>query len=326
VRRFYDGFTIVDLGFRGAMGRGRHCAKSGGALVSLLNMKPAPFEYHAPRTIAETICLLAELENAKILAGGQSLVPMMNFRYVAVDHLIDIAKVDGLSGIDVSNGKMRVGAMTRQHELEFSQDVAKYSPLLIEALRYVGHRQTRNWGTIGGSLAHADPAAEQPTVCAAYDAVVEIVSKHGSRRLPFKEFAVGFMTTAVRPEELVVAIEFPLWPPGHGFSFQEFARRHGDFAIAGAASLVEVGPDRTVRRASVALCGVADTPIRVGDAEDMLVGKELNTTTARAAAQATNSVEALSDVHASANYRRHLAKVLTFRSLRAAAARCGLPF
>jgi aerobic carbon-monoxide dehydrogenase medium subunit len=289
-------------------------------------MKPAPFEYHAPRTIAEATGLLAELKNAKILAGGQSLVPMMNFRYVAVDHLIDIAKVEGLSGIAVADGKMRVGAMTRQRELEFSQDVANYSPLLTEALRYVGHRQTRNWGTIGGSLAHADPAAEQPTVCAAYDAVVEILSKRGSRRVPFKEFALGFMTTAVEPDELIVAIEFPLWPPGHGFSFQEFARRHGDFAIAGVASLVEVGPDRTVRRASVALCGVASAPIRVAEAEDMLVGHELSAITARAAARATKAVEALSDVHASANYRHHLAEVLAFRSIRAAAAHCGLPF
>jgi aerobic carbon-monoxide dehydrogenase medium subunit len=289
-------------------------------------MKPAPFEYHAPRTISEATGLLAELENAKILAGGQSLVPMMNFRYVAVDHLIDIAKVEGLSGVAVANGKMRVGAMTRQRELEFSQDVANYCPLLTEALRYVGHRQTRNWGTIGGSLAHADPAAEQPTVCAACDAVVEIASKRGSRRVPFKEFGIGFMTTAVQPDELIVAIEFPLWPPGHGFSFQEFARRYGDFAIAGAASLIEVAPDRTVLRASVALCGVANTPIRVGGAEDKLVGNALSAITLRAAARATNSVEPLSDVHASANYRRHLAEVLTFRSLRAAAARCGLPF
>jgi aerobic carbon-monoxide dehydrogenase medium subunit len=289
-------------------------------------MKPAPFEYHAPRTIAEATGLLAELENAKVLAGGQSLVPMMNFRYVAVDHLIDIAKIEGLSGIAVANGKMRVGAMTRQRDLEFSRDVAIRSPLLTEALRYVGHRQTRNWGTIGGSLAHADPAAEQPTVCAACDAVVEIVSERGSRRVPFKEFAIGFMTTAVQPDELIVAVEFPLWRPGHGFSFQEFARRRGDFAIAGAASLIEVAPDRTVRRASVALCGVANIPVRVGDAEDMLVGKELSATAARAAARATNSVEPLSDIHASANYRRHLAEVLTFRSLRAAAARCGLPF
>jgi aerobic carbon-monoxide dehydrogenase medium subunit len=324
VARFHDGSTIIELVCREAFGQ--HWAQSGGEPDSPLNMKPAPFEYHAPRTIAEATGLLAELENAKILAGGQSLVPMMNFRYIAVDHLIDIAKVQGLAGIVMANGKMRVGAMTRQRELEFSQDVAHYCPLLTEALRYVGHRQTRNWGTIGGSLAHADPAAEQPAVCAACDAVVEIVSKRGSRRVPFKEFGVGFMTTTVQPDELIVAIEFPLWPPGHGFSFREFARRHGDFAIAGAASLVAVGPDRTVRRASVALCGIAKTPTRVGEAEDMLVGKELSGITARAAARATNSIEPLSDVHASANYRRHLAEVLTFRSLRASAARCGLPF
>jgi aerobic carbon-monoxide dehydrogenase medium subunit len=293
---------------------------------SLFTMKPAPFEYHAPRTIAEATGLLAELQNAKILAGGQSLVPMMNFRYVIVDHLIDIAKVEGLSGIAVANGRMRVGAMTRQRELELSQEVAAHCPLLTEALRHVGHRQTRNWGTIGGSLAHADPAAEQPTVCAAHDAVVEIVSKRGSRQVLFREFGLGFMTTTLQPDELIAAIEFPLWPPGHGFGFQEFARRHGDFAIAGAASLIEVAPNDTVQRASVTLCGVANAPVRVAEAEEVLVGRTLTAVTAHAAAKATNSVEPLSDVHASGNYRRHLAEVLTFRSLRQAAVRCGSPF
>jgi len=291
-----------------------------------LNMKPAPFEYHAPRTIAEATALLAQLKNAKILAGGQSLVPMMNFRYVIVDHLIDLAKVEGLSGIVVSKGKMRVGAMTRQRELEFSQDVANHCPLLTEALRHVGHRQTRNWGTIGGSLAHADPAAEQPAVCAAHDAIVEIVSTRGSRKVPFQEFGLGFMTTAVQPDELIAAVEFPLWPQGHSFSFQEFARRPGDFAIAGAASLIELAPNGSVQRASVTLCGVANTPVRVGEAEDVLVGRELNAITARAAARSTCGVEPISDVHAKANYRAHLAEVLTFRSLRAAATRSGSPF
>lgn len=286
-------------------------------------MKPAPFDYYAPRSIEEAAGLLASLDNAKVLAGGQSLVPMMNFRYVIVDHIVDLAKVEGLAGIKLSGATLRIGAMTRQRDLEFSAEIAQHCPLLREALFHVGHRQTRNRGTIGGSLAHADPAAEQPTVCAAHDAVIEITSTRGTRRVPFAEFAVAFMTTAVEPDEIVTAIEIPLWPAGHGYSFHEYARRRGDFAIVGAAALLDLAADRMVRRASLTLCGVGTGPLRMNEAERMLTGQRFDRSTAQAAAATAKRITPVSDIHASADYRRHLAEVLAFRALRDAAARCG---
>jgi carbon-monoxide dehydrogenase medium subunit len=286
-------------------------------------MKPAPFTYHAPRSIEEAAALVASLENAKVLAGGQSLVPMMNFRYVIVDHIVDLARIGGLAGISVDGGKMRIGAMTRQRDLEFSSEVAQHCPLLREALRHVGHRQTRNRGTIGGSLAHADPAAEQPAVCAAHDAVIGIASTGGTRRVPFAEFTTGFMTTAVEPNEIITAVEIPLWPAGHGYGFHEYARRQGDFAIVGAAALLELAADRTVRRAAIALCGVANGPVRLTAAEQLLTGKPFDRAAAHAAAAAAETIATIGDIHASADYRRHLAEVLVFRALRDAAARCG---
>jgi carbon-monoxide dehydrogenase medium subunit len=288
-------------------------------------MKPAPFDYHAPRTLDEATSLMATLDNAKLLAGGQSLVPMMNFRYVIADHIVDLAKIAGLAGISTADGKMRIGAMTRQRELEFSSEVAERCPLLTEALAHVGHRQTRNRGTIGGSLSHADPAAELPAICAVHDATIEIASLRGTRKIPFNEFALTFMTTSVEPDEIVTGIEFALWPQGHGYGFQEFARRRGDFAIAGAAVLVELNADKTVKRASIVLCGVATVPMRITAAEAALVGKPLDASAARAAAAATGTLTAISDIHASADYRLHLARVLVFRALRDAAMRCGSP-
>jgi carbon-monoxide dehydrogenase medium subunit len=287
-------------------------------------MKPAPFDYHIPRSIEETAGLLASLDNAKVLAGGQSLVPMMNFRYVIVDHLIDLAKVEGLAGITVSGNILRIGAMTRQRDLEFSPQIAQHCPLMRAALAHVGHRQTRNRGTIGGSLAHADPAAELPTVCAAHDSTIEIVSARGSRRVPFAEFPVAFMTTAAEPDEFVTAVEIPLWPAGHGHSFHEYARRHGDFAIVGAAALIDLDADRTVRRASLTLCGVATGPLRMSEAEKLLTGKRLDGDVARAGAATARTLTPISDIHASADYRRHLAEVLAFRALRDAADGCGV--
>ncbi len=214
-------------------------------------MKPASFDYHAPRQLKEAAELLATLPNAKILAGGQSLVPMMNFRYVIVDHLIDLGHVDDLRGIAVIEGRLRIGAMMRQRDLETSPEITRHCPLLAEALRHVGHRQTRNRGTIGGSLAHADPAAELPAVCLAYDAVLHLASIRGLRSVPFREFSLGFMTTALAPDEMIAAVELPIWRLGHGHGFHEFARRHGDFALAGAAALLDIGAGNVVRRAAL---------------------------------------------------------------------------
>ena len=286
-------------------------------------MKPAPFNYHAPASLAEATALLARLDNAKILAGGQSLVPMMNFRYVMADHLVDLAKVEGLAGITMAGGKLRIGAMTRQRELEFSTEIAKHCPLMRAALAHVGHRQTRNRGTIGGSLAHADPAAELPAVCVAHDATVEIAGPRGTRRVPMRVFNQGFMATAIEPDEILVAVEVPIWPAGHGYGFHEFARRHGDFAIAGAAALLEAGGG-IVRRISLTLFGVTATPARMAPVETMLAGKPLDAVILRAAAAETAAVEPIADIHAGADYRRHLAQVLTLRALTDAAKRAGV--
>lgn len=286
-------------------------------------MKPAPFDYHAPRQLKEAAELLARLPNAKILAGGQSLVPMMNFRYVIVDHLIDLGGLDELRGIAVGNELLRIGAMTRQRDLETSPEIAKYCPLMAEALRHVGHRQTRNRGTIGGSLAHADPAAELPAVCAACDATIHVASIRGIRQVPFREFGRGFMATALQPDEMIAAIDLPFWRNSHGHGFHEFARRQGDFAMAGAAALVDVGTDNVVRRASLTLFGVAAAPLRVEAAEARLIGQPLDAGAVRAAAAAAWLVEPISDIHASGEYRRHLAQVLSLRALNDAARRAG---
>jgi aerobic carbon-monoxide dehydrogenase medium subunit len=287
-------------------------------------MKPAPFDYHAPRQLTEATELLAKLPNAKILAGGQSLVPMMNFRYVIADHLIDLGGLQELRGVAVADGRLRIGAMTRQRDLEFSADIAKHCPLMAEALQHVGHRQTRNRGTIGGSLAHADPAAELPAVCAAYDATIHVTSVRGIRELAFREFATGFMTTALQPDEMIAAIDVPIWPTGHGHGFHEFARRHGDFALAGAATLLDVGDDNVVRRAALTLFGVAASPFRVDAAEARLIGRPLDAAAIRTAAAAAWLIEPISDIHASGEYRRHLAQVLSLRALNDAAQRAGM--
>jgi aerobic carbon-monoxide dehydrogenase medium subunit len=287
-------------------------------------MKPAPFEYHAPRQLQEAIELLAKLPNAKILAGGQSLVPMMNFRYMIVDHLVDLGGLDDLRGIAVTDGALRIGAMTCQHDLATSPEVAKHCPLMAEALRHVGHRQTRNRGTIGGSLAHADPAAELPAVCAAYDATIHVASVRGLRQIPIREFVTGFMTTALQSDEMIAAVDLPLWRLGHGYGIHEFARRQGDFAIAGAVGLLEVGANNVVRRSALTLFGVAASPLRVEAAEAQLTGQALDSAAIRAAAAAAWLIEPISDIHAGGEYRRHLAQVLSSRALNDAARRAGV--
>jgi carbon-monoxide dehydrogenase medium subunit len=287
-------------------------------------MKPAPFDYHAPRQLAEAVELLTTLPSAKILAGGQSLVPMMNFRYVIVDHLVDLGGISELRGITIDDGRLRIGAMTRQSDLELSPVIARHCPLMAEALRHIGHRQTRNFGTIGGSLAHADPAAELSAVCAAHDAIVHVASVRGIRPVLFSDFSTGFMTTVLAPDEVIVAIELPTWRTGHGHGFHEFARRHGDFALAGAAALLEVDGGGVVRRAALTLFGVAVNPTRLGAAAETLTGKPLDAGLIRTAAAAAKLIKPIADIHASAEYRRHLAQVLSMRALTDAARRAGV--
>ncbi len=287
-------------------------------------MKPAPFDYHAPRQLKEAAELLAKLPNAKVLAGGQSLVPMMNFRYVIVDHLVDLNGLEELRGIVVGDGRLRIGAMTRQRDIEMSPEIKRLCPLMTEALRHVGHRQTRNRGTIGGSLAHADPAAELPAICAAHDATIHVASVRGIRQIAFHELGSGFMATSLAPDEMIAAIDLQLWRQGHGYGFHEFARRHGDFALAGAAALIDIGPDNIVRRAGLTLFGIGTSPVRVEAAEARLTGQPLDAAAIRAASAAARQIEAIADIHASGDYRRHLAQVLSLRALNDAAKRAGV--
>jgi carbon-monoxide dehydrogenase medium subunit len=284
-------------------------------------MKPAPFEYHAPTSLDEAVALMTTLDNAKVIAGGQSLVAMMNFRYAMPDHLVDLGHIAGLSGLHFEAQTLRIGSMTRQRELEFSVPLANKVPLLKAALAHVGHRQTRNRGTLGGSLAHADPAAELPTACLALDAEIEIAGANGTRVVPMREFTAGFMTTALGYDEILLAVHIRPWPEGHGYSFQEYARRHGDFAVAGAAVLLDANNDGVIERAAVALCGVTDRPIRRNEAEAALVGRHLDDSIIARAASLAGDVEATADIHADATYRRHLARVLTTRALHEASSR-----
>ncbi|GAC1548706.1 MAG: xanthine dehydrogenase family protein subunit M [Beijerinckiaceae bacterium] len=246
------------------------------------------------------------------------MVAMMNFRYAMPDHLVDLGRIPELAGITIEAKSIRLGAMTRQRELEFSAALADVAPLFKAALAYVGHRQTRNRGTLGGSLSHADPAAELPTVCLAYDAEIEIRGSGGSRGVLMRDFVAGFMTTAVGFDELLYAVHLERWPEGHGYSFQEYARRHGDFAITGAVALLDCAADETVRRAAIALCGVGDGPVRRDEAEAILIGKRIDDALIARAAVAAAEIDPIEDIHGTATYRRHLARILTARALREA--------
>ena len=284
-------------------------------------MKPAPFTYHDPSTVAETADLLGRLENHRLLAGGQSLMPMMNFRFVMPDHIVDLNKVSELAGITLDGVKLHIGAMTRQRDLEFSSEVADVFPILQEALHNVGHRQTRNRGTIGGSLCHLDPSAELANVTALYDGVLHARSRRGTRDLPFVEFAAGYMSHSLAPDELLAGIGLTAWPRRHGHAFVEVSRRHGDFAIAAVGVLLELDNGGSIRRAAVALSGLGPIPVRPAALERALVGQRPSHDVLRAAASAAGALEAMSDAYVTTAYRQHLARILTYRALEQAAAR-----
>jgi carbon-monoxide dehydrogenase medium subunit len=286
-------------------------------------MKPPPFRYYDPSTVEEAVGLLGQLENAKLLAGGQSLMPMLNFRYVLPDHLIDLNRIASLSYIREDNGVLELGGMTRQRDIEFSAVVKARFPILHEAILNVGHRQTRNRGTIGGSLCHLDPSAELVTMAAAHDAVVTIAGPNGTREVPFTEFPLGFMTTAVEANEVLTKVRFPRWPSGHGYGFVEFSRRHGDFAIASAAALLETDGNGKIARASLTLGGVSVVPVRMREVEKKLVGETPSEELFRRLCEECRNLDAIEDVHAPASYRQHLAAVMSRRALVAAMGRVG---
>ncbi len=281
-------------------------------------MKPAPFEYHAPESVADAVGLLAEhADEAKPLAGGQSLVPMLALRLTRFEHLVDLNRVGELSGIERSNGTLTIRAMTRQRALEHNDEVAAAVPLLALATPLIGHFQIRNRGTVGGSLAHADPASELPAVALALDAELELASTAGTRRVPASDFFVGTWTTAVADEELLVAAHFPVWEGRAGFAFDEVARRLGDFALTGVACGVELGGDGKITRAAISLLGMGSTPERAREAEAALLGgtppgaPEL----AEIAQLAVRDLEPSDDVHATGHYRKRVGAYLVERTL-----------
>jgi carbon-monoxide dehydrogenase medium subunit len=278
-------------------------------------VKPAPFHYHSPRSKADALHLLATHDDARLLAGGQSLMPMLNFRLATPAHVIDINRVPELAGISVNHDVLTIGAMTRQCDVLASALVRKHAPLLTNALSHVGHQQTRNRGTIGGSLCHLDPSAELVTAAMTMDATLAVESTNGSRRLPMRDWVKGYLATALDMGEMLTRIEFPLWPATHRHAFVEYARRKGDFAIVGVAVLLEVNAHNTITRAALAIGGCAAAPQRPAAVEHALLGQPANAATFKAAARFVSSIEALSDAHVTAEYRLHLARVLTERAL-----------
>jgi carbon-monoxide dehydrogenase medium subunit len=280
-------------------------------------MKLPPFEYRCPKTVQETVELLVEHgDEAKVLAGGQSLLPMLAMRLARPAVLIDINRVAGLSDIRV-NGEVAIGALTRHRTAERSEALASAAPLLAAALRWVGHDAIRTRGTVGGSVAHADPAAEAPTVLRALDGHVVATSVRGQRTIDAESFLQGFLTTSLEPDELVTEVRLPIQPQRTGWSFDEFSRRSGDFALVGAATVVSLGADGMIAAARVALSGVAGVPYRAVSAEASLIGAAPSDAIfAEAAALAAADVDPPSDLHGTAAYRKHLAGVLVRRGLK----------
>jgi aerobic carbon-monoxide dehydrogenase medium subunit len=284
-------------------------------------LKPPPFEHHLPRSLQQAVASLRSLENARVLAGGQSLMPMLNLRLTYPDHLIDLGGIADLAYIHEFADVVRIGAMTTQREIEFSDAVRRTLPLMAEAVLCVGHRQTRNRGTIGGSLCNLDPAAELPLVALAFDATVEVANADGTREVPMAEFAAGYMTPGIEADEIVSEIRFRPWAPGHGYAFDEYVRRKGDFAIVSVAAMIELGGDGRIARASLAMGGVGPVPARVPDAEAMLKGEVPDASLFAHAAQRCEAIQPLEDAFVPPWYRRRLAPVLAERVLLKAAQR-----
>jgi CO/xanthine dehydrogenase FAD-binding subunit len=283
-------------------------------------VKPPPFEYHDPESVAEALSLIAELgEDAKVLAGGQSLVPLLNFRLARPTALVDLNRIGELDTIAADGGSIRIGAMTRQATLERSREVAARIPLLTECVRWIGHSQIRNRGTVGGSIAHADPAAELPLVLTTLEARFELASARGRRSLRGEELFVTHLTTALAPDELLVAIDVDVPPAGTGWAFEEFARRHGDFALGRAAVLLRLDAGGGVETARIGMLAAADTPLRAHAAEQALVGVTVDEATAEETAElAVADVAPTGDIHGGTEYRRGLLRAMVRRALLAA--------
>jgi aerobic carbon-monoxide dehydrogenase medium subunit len=287
-------------------------------------MKSAPFEYHAPTTAEDAVSLLAELgEEAKVLAGGQSLIPMLALRLAVFDHLVDIGRIAELRGIERRGDALWIGAATTDAAVEVSAEVAAVVPLLAEATPFIGHLQIRNRGTLGGSIAHADPAAEYPAVALTLDASMEVVSPAGRRTIAAGDFFDGLWSTSMEPEELLVGVQFPIWSGRSGFAVEEFARRPGDFAIAGATIGIELDDDDRIHRCAIGLIGLGSTPERVGAVEVELAGRPIGDVepdeVGRLAMSGLDSIP--SDAHGSAHYRERVGAAMVARAWATASVR-----
>ena len=287
-------------------------------------MKPAPFAYHRPGSVDEALALLAQHGgDAKPLAGGQSLIPAMNFRLARPAVLVDLNRLTTLAGIRGGADSLRIGAMTRQRAVERDATVARDAPLLAEALPHIAHPQIRTRGTVGGSLAHADPAAELPAVMVALGATFELHSPRGKRSVPAEEFYTGLFTTALAADELLVEIAIPPRTPRSGSAFLEVARRHGDYALAGVAAVLTLDDAGRCREARIALLSVGDGPVLAIKAAKAITGEKPTADAIQEAADAAASkdVDPPGDIHASAAYRRQLVGVLVRRALQRACER-----
>jgi carbon-monoxide dehydrogenase medium subunit len=279
-------------------------------------LKPSAFDYHAPETLEEATMMLADFGgSAKILAGGQSLIPMLSLRLAYFDHLIDIGRIPGLSGIRLEHDRVSIGATTVDAALEGDEVVDAAVPMLARATPLVGHFQIRNRGTVGGSIAHADPSAEYPAVALALDAELEAVSARGTRQIAAREFFLGFWTTALEPDEILVGVRFPVWSGRCGFAVREFARRHGDFAISGAVVAVEIDPDDRVERCAIGLFGMGSTPLRATVAEEEVVGQTVDVSPKEVGRLAMAGLSDVpSDMHGSAAYRTRVGAAMAARA------------
>ncbi len=284
-------------------------------------MKAAPFAYHRPESVKEAADMLAEFgDDAKVLAGGQSLVPMLAMRLTHFDNLIDISRVDELCGIDLDDGAVRIGATTSHALVGMDDEVADSVPLLTMATPHIGHFQIRTRGTLGGAIAHADPAAEYAAVALALDADMEAYSSRGPRAIPAAEFFTGLWETSLASDEILTAVRFPVWDGRSGFAVHEFARRHGDFAIAGAVAAVQVDADDRVIRCGVGLLGLGSTPLRGTTAEDALVGRTVGDLDRDAALELARSTMAAiedipADLQGSSTYRARVGATMLARAL-----------
>jgi len=286
-------------------------------------LKPAPFEYVAPHSVEEALAALQQsIPDARILAGGQSLMPLLNLRLTKPKILIDLNGISGLEGIRETAEGLSIGAMTRQRRVE-RDSVRERCPILAEAIRHIGHVAIRHRGTIGGSLVHADPAAELPAVALALDAKFEVARDGIDRTIPAEEFFIDYLTTALAPDEILREIVFPIVRPSSGYALEEVTRRHGDFAIAGVVAIVELDDAGKIVDTRLALFGVAPTAVRARKAERALIGREPNADAMLdAAALVEDFLDPPGDIHASSAYRKHVAAVLTARVLKRAVQVC----